>query len=94
MCGKSEYQVASGLFLCAYFETHTHSGNLAHECFTCPSLDFDFFLLGLETLLIKYHAYNACSDWPKAMFGSGYPNTEIKNAFTGIFENMADVVIL
>ena len=28
---------------------------------------------------------NACSDRPKAVFGSGHPNTEIKAAFAGIF---------
>ena len=31
------------------------------------------------------HVYNACSDWLKAVYGSGHPNTEIKTAFEGIF---------
>ena len=31
------------------------------------------------------YVYNACSDGPKAVFGSGRPNTEIETAFAKIF---------
>ena len=39
----------------------------------------------LVSQIIKKHVYNACSDLPKAVFGSGHPNTEIKTAFAGTF---------
>ena len=40
---------------------------------------------GNQLLLTRLACLNTCSDWPKAVFGSGHPITEIKTAFAGIF---------